>query len=282
MVKVGLVQFNGDVDRAKNVEKMVRYTEESISNGAQIICHHELAPSPYFCIEQNTGHFAAAESIPGPTTDLIGELAEKSGAVIITSLFEKAMEGEFYNTAVALGTDGKVMGTYRKTHIPLIQGSNGENIYEKFYFRPGNLGFPVFDTPFDVRFGIIVCFDRHFAESGRMVALGGAEVLFVPAASAGVTTKCWEVELQFHAITNVMYVCGVNRVGKDTGVSTSRKHMGGTMAVNYCGEIMEQAGNERDEIVYAELDLHQLREFRSYCGYYRDRRPNIYTAICQE
>jgi len=204
-------------------------------------------------------HFATAESIPGHTTEVVGQIAKKS------------------NTA-----DGMVIGKYRKTHIPLIESSNGENVYEKFYFRPGNLGFPVFNTPFGVKFGIIICYDRHFTETGRMVALGGAEVLFVPSATAGVTTKFWEVELQYHAITNVMYVCGVNRVGKDTGISTSREHMGGTMAVNYRGEIMAQAGNERDEIVYAELDLEQLREFRSYCGYYRDRRPSIYAAICQE
>jgi len=282
MLKVGLVQFSVDVDRKKNMGKMVRLTEESIANGAQIICHHELATSPYFCIEQNTSHFSAAEGVPGPTTELLGQIAKKSGAVIIVCLFEKAMEGEFYNTAVVLGTDGKVMGRYRKTHIPLLESSNGENVYEKFYFRPGNLGFPVFDTPFGLKFGIIICYDRHFAETGRMVALGGAEVLFVPSATAGVTTKFWEVELQYHAITNVMYVCGVNRVGKDTGISTSRKHLGGTMAINYRGEILGQAGNERDEIVYAELDLERLRQFRSYCGYYRDRRPSIYTTICRE
>jgi N-carbamoylputrescine amidase len=282
MVKVGLVQCSVDADRGKNLEKIVRLTEESIANGAQIICHHELATSPYFCIEQDIRHFAAAESIPGHTTELMGQIAKKSGVVIIVCLFEKAMEGEFYNTAVVLGTDGKVIGKYRKTHIPLIESSDGENVYEKFYFRPGNLGFPVFNTPFGVKFGIITCYDRHFAETGRMVALGGAEVLFVPSATAGVTTKFWEVELQFHAITNVMYVCGVNRVGKDTGISTSREHMGGTLAVNYRGEIMAQAGNERDEIVYGELDLEQLREFRSYCGYYRDRRPSIYAAICRE
>ena len=282
MIKIALVQINAHIDKAKNIEKIVSYTRESIANGAQIICHQELATSHYFCIEQDTKHFTAAEMIPGPTTELMGELAKKSGVAIIMPLFEKVMDGEFYNTAAVIGTDGKVVGKYRKTHLPLAKTPDGEIVNEKFYFRPGNLGFPVFDTPFGFKFGIIICYDRHFAEVGRIIALGGAEVLFIPTATAGVTCNLWDVELQFHALSNVMYVAGVNRPGKDIGVSTSRKHLGSSMVVNPRGEIVVRAGNDTDEILYAELDLDLLREFRNFCGYYRDRRPDIYSAICRE
>ncbi len=260
----------------------MRYTKESIANGAQIICHQELATSYYFCIEQDTKHLAAAEPIPGPTTELVGEMARKSGVMIIMPIFEKVMDGELYNTAAVIGTDGKVMGKYRKTHIPLGKPSQGEIVNEKFYFRPGNLGFPVFDTPFGLKFGIIICYDRHFPELGRIIALKGAELLFVPSATAGVTCKLLDVELQFHAMSNLIYVAGVNRAGKDTGVSTSRVHLGSSMIVNPRGEIMARAGNEGDEIVYAELDLNLFREVRNSTAYYRDRRPDLYSAICQE
>jgi beta-ureidopropionase len=279
VVKIALVQFVADAQRAKNIEKIVRYTEESIANRAQIICHQELATSFYFCIEQDTRHFAAAETIPGPTVEMMGEIAKKSAVMIIMPLFEKTVEGAYYNTAAVIGADGKVVGIYRKTHIPLVKNPYGDNVYEKFYFRPGNMGFPVFDTPFGVKFGIIICYDRHFPEAGRMIALGGADVLFVPTATAGLTCDLWQVELQFHAMSNVMYVCGVNRVGKDTGISTTRKHLGSSMVVSYRGEVMARAGDESDEIVYADLDPAPLREFRNFCGYYRDRRPEIYSAI---
>jgi len=279
MAKIALIQFNVDVDQAKNMEKIVRYTEESIASGAQIICHQELADGHYFCTEQETKHFAAAQTIPGPTTDLMGEIAKKSGVMIIMPIFEKAMEGEYYNTAAVIGADGKIVGKYRKTHIPLVKNPDGDSVYEKFYFRPGNLGFPVFDTPFGLKFGIIICYDRHFSETGRLIAMGGADLLFVPSASAGLTCNRWEVELQFHAMSNVMFVGGVNRVGKDKGISTSRKHFGSSMVVDFRGEVIARAGNETDEIVYADLDPSLVGEFRNYCGYYRDRRPGLYTGI---
>ena len=192
-------------------------------------------------------------------------------------------EGRFsptkLSTAYEIGADGKVVGKYRKTHIPLVKNPDGDSVYEKFYFRPGNLGFPVFDTPFGLKFGIIICYDRHFSETGRLIALGGADLLFVPSASAGLTCNRWEVELQFHAMSNVMFVGGVNRVGKDKGISTGRKHFGSSMVVDFRGEVIARAGNETDEIVYADLDPNLVGEFRNYCGYYRDRRPGLYTGI---
>lgn len=281
MVKIALIQFNGNIDPAKNIEKIVLYTKESIDKGAQIICHQELATSFYFGIEQEIRHFGAAEPIPGPTTELMGEIAKKAGVVIIIPLFEKVTEGEFYNTAAVIGVDGKVLGRYRKTHIPEAKHPDGYILSEKFYFRLGNLGFPVFDTPFGVKFGVIICYDRHFPETGRLIALGGADILFVSAATVGLTCSLWEVELQFHAMSNVMYVGGVNRVGIDTGVSTSRRHIGSSVVINHRGEIIAQAGNKTDEIVYANLDLSPMYEFRRFCGYYRDRRPDIYSAICK-
>jgi len=174
------------------------------------------------------------------------------------------------------------LGKYRKTHIPLLISPGGIDVYEKFYFRPGNLGFPVFTTPFGVKIGVIICYDRHFPEAARMIALGGADVLFIPAASAAVTCNLWQVELQFHAMSNVMYVAGVNRVGKDRGVSPARNHFGSSTIVNHLGEVMAKAGEESDEIIYADLDLDAMRNFRNYCGYYRDRRPSIYSRIGQD
>ena len=140
MTKIALIQFNGDVEHDKNIEKMVQYTEESVAKGARIICYHELCTDYYFCSERDSGLFRLAETIPGPTTELIGEIAKKSRVVIILSLFEKGIEGEFYNSAAVIGCDGKVLGKYRKTHIPLLINPGGIDVYEKFYFRPGNLG----------------------------------------------------------------------------------------------------------------------------------------------
>jgi len=286
MVKIGLVQFVADFDKKINMEKILHYTRESIANGAQIICHQELATTYYFGIDQDLSHFKEAEVIPGYSTELVGEIAKEFGVVIILPLYEKVIEGEYYNTAAVIGTDGKVMGKYRKTHIPeaiaVDEGSGIRKFYsEKFYFRPGNLGFPVFETPFGAKFGIIICYDRHFPEASRMIALGGADILFVPTSTAGVMCNLWEVELRFLALSNVFYVGGVNRVGRDTGLCTPRKHLGSSMIVDPRGELVTQAGNESDQIIYAEVDLDLIRDLRNHCGYYRDRRPEIYTKLCQ-
>ena len=249
-VRIGLVQtrWEGKITDEKtirtNIEKMIQkheaYTETAAKEGAHILCFQELFFGPYFCAEQKSHWYNFAEPIPGPISNRMSHLAKKHKIILIVPMYEEEMKGVYYNTAIVIDQDGQMLGKYRKTHIPLIESVTGQNVYEKFYFRPGNLGFPVFHTPFGVKFGIIVCYDRHFAETGRMVALGGAEVLFVPSATAGVTTRLWEVELQFHAITNAMFVCGVNRVNKDAGTLESRKHFGGTVAIDSRGEIPDR------------------------------------------
>jgi beta-ureidopropionase len=286
MVRIALIQFVADFDKNTNMEKIIRYTKESAENGAQIICHQELATTYYFGIDQELSHFKEAEVIPGKSTEIVGKIARELKVVIILPLFEKVVEGEYYNTAAVIGVEGEIMGRYRKTHIPeatsLDEETGIEKFYsEKFYFRPGNLGFPVFETPFGAKFGIIICYDRHFPEASRMVALGGADILFIPTATAGVTCKLWDVELRFLAMSNVFYVGGVNRVGRDTGILTPRKHLGSSIIVDPKGQIIAQAGNERDQIIYADVDLNAIRDLRNHCGYYRDRRPEIYSKICQ-
>jgi N-carbamoylputrescine amidase len=212
----------------------------------------------------------------------MGALARELGIVLIAPVFERAPDGRYFNCAAVLGPDGRMIGKYRKSSIPFmdVAQSSEPRGNEKFYFSPGDLGFPTFETPFG-RIGILICYDRHFPEAARVLGLGGAEILFVPTATTRMTRYLWDVELRAHAIANVFYVCGVNKVGVDVGGS-KRDHHGNSMILSPKGEVMAEASATQDDIALADVDLAALPSLRKLWGYYRDRRPDKYGPVVEE
>ena len=282
MLKIAGVQFGGHVDKDVNLATATRLIREAARRGAQIICPPELFSTIYFCVETRPEYFDWAEPIPGPTTDRMAALARETGTVLICPIFERTEEGLFYNSAAVLGPDGGLIGKYRKSSIPFMdRGLSAEpRGNEKFYFRPGDLGFPTFPTPFGVRIGILICYDRHFPEAARILGLGGAEVVFVPTVTSGMTRYLWDLELRAHAVTNIYYVCGVNKVGVDVGGS-SRNHFGSSLIANPRGEIIAQANDSGEDMAIADIDVSVIPELRAMWGYYRDRRPDLYASLAE-
>lgn len=276
--KAALIQFIGSSEKANNIAKAKRYVAEAASNGAQIVCLQELFNTTYFCYTEEPAFWDLAEPIDGPTVQEMRKVAAENRVVLVAPIYEKVIPGELYNTAVILGPDGEIMGKYRKTSIPLVKANNliGN---EKFYFKPGNLGFPVWRTPFGVNIGVMICYDRHFPEHARLLALNGADLVFVPTATAGMSRYLWEIELQAHAIDNIYYIGGVNRVGLDEGGSPTQEYYGSSFFANPKGQIMSQAGDKNDEIVYAEIDLRMMEDLRNTWGFFRDRRPDVYGPL---
>lgn len=282
MVKVAMVQFSGHVEKEENLKKILHYSAEAARNGAKIICHQELSTTIYFCFEEDYKHYALAETIPGPSTERVGELARQAGVMIILPLYEKVIKGECYNSAAIIGPNGKVIGKYQKNSIPLVKTTDGPLGNEKFYFRPGRQGFPVFDTPFGLRIGILICYDRHFPEAFRVLALQGGDLIFVPTATYRPTFReMWEVELRGHAFTNVLYVGGVNRVGQDVGGAPERHYFGSSLFIDPTGTVISRASDCEDQVIYAEIDGERIEDLRNRLGFYRDRRPDIYGLLCQ-
>jgi N-carbamoylputrescine amidase len=279
MVRIAGVQFAGNADKETNIRTAIRMVREAAGRGANIICMPELFSTMYFCVETRREYFDWAEPIPGPTIERMGEVARETGTVVIAPIFERAADGRYFNGAAVLDPAGRVVGRYRKSSIPLMDTAQSAEPRgnEKFYFTPGDLGFPTFATPFG-RLGLLICYDRHFPEAARVLGLGGAEIVFVPTATTGMTKYLWDLELRAHAVTNVYYVCGVNKVGVDAGGST-RNHHGASMIVSPRGEIMGQASDTRDDIVLADVDLAVLPQLRELWGYYRDRRPEMYGPV---
>ena len=279
MLKIAGVQFVGQADKEANIQTAVRLVRQAAAQGARMACLPELFNTMYFCVETRQEYFDWAEPIPGPTTDRMGALARETGIVLIAPVFERAPDGRFFNSAAVIGPDGAVIGKYRKSSIPFMDASRSPEPRgnEKFFFSPGDLGFPTFDTPFG-RIGILICYDRHFPEAARVLGLGGAQILFVPTATTFMTRYLWDLELRAHAVANIYYVCGVNKVGVDVGGST-RNHFGNSMVINPRGEILAQASDTREDIAIAEVDLAVIPELRSLWGYYRDRRPDRYGPL---
>src|SRR6267378_1000665 len=209
-VKAALVQVAWTGDKDSMVAKHVKYIEQAAKQGAQVMCLQELFYGPYFCQVQDTKHYSYTEKIPdGPTTKLMQELAKKHGMVLIAPMYEEDQVGVYYNTAAVIDADGKYLGKYRKTHIPHVN----PGFWEKFYFKPGNLGYPCFDTAF-ARIGVYICYDRHFPEGARCLGLNGAEIIFNPSATvAGLSEYLWKLEQPAHAVANAFFVGAINRVG---------------------------------------------------------------------
>ncbi|NOX65170.1 MAG: acyltransferase [Chlorobi bacterium] len=285
IVRGGLIQAtlvgSGDdpIDKIKNamLEKHISMIDEAGEKGVQVLCLQELFYGPYFCAEQKTKWYELVEKIPeGDTTKLMQDLAKKHNMVIIVPIYEEEITGIYYNTAAVIDADGTYLGKYRKHHIPHCD----PGFWEKFYFKPGNLGFPVFKTAY-TDIGVYICYDRHFPEGARILGLNGAEIIFNPSATvAGLSEYLWELEQPAHAVANGYFVGAINRVGKEAPWNIGEFY-GSSYFCSPRGKIIAQASRDKDELVIAELNLDEIKEVRNVWQFYRDRRPETYKKIIQ-
>jgi len=261
----------GEIKQAM-VDKHVGMIRAAAADGAQIVCLQEIFYGPYFCAEQTTRWYDSTELVPeGPTTQLMMGLAKELGVALVVPVYEVEEEGVFYNTAAVIGRDGAYLGKYRKTHIPHV----APGFWEKFYFRPGNLGYPVFDLGF-CKIGVYICYDRHFPEGARALGLNGAEIVFNPSATvAGLSEYLWKIEQPAHAVANGYFVGAINRVGTEEPWKIGEFY-GQSYFCNPRGKIVAEGSRDKDEIVTADLDLEMIAEVRRTWQFYRDRRPDMY------
>jgi beta-ureidopropionase len=281
-VKCGLIQMSlkgdgsmepGEI-RDRMIEAHIPFVEDAGDQGVQVLCFQEVFTQPYFCPSQDRKWYAAAEKIPdGPTTKLMQEYAKKYGMVIVVPLYEEHMTGVYYNTAAVIDADGEYLGKYRKTHIPQVD----PGFYEKFFFKPGDLGYPVFQTAY-LKLGVYICYDRHFPEGWRELGLNGAEIVLNPSATvAGLSEYLWKLEQPAAACANIYYVGAINRPGTEAPWNIGEFY-GTSYFTNPRGQIVEEGPRGGDAVVVAELDLELIREVRNVWQFYRDRRPETYKA----
>ena len=264
-----------DVQRAM-LEKHLPMIHDAGKRGVQILCLQEIFNGPYFCPGQDKRWYDAAEAVPGPTVAALAPLAAKYQMVIVVPVYEREQAGVYYNTAAIIDADGSYLGKYRKTHIPQTSG-----FWEKYFFRPGNLGYPVFKTRY-ATIGAYICYDRHFPEGARALGLAGAEIVYNPSATvAGLSQHLWKIEQPAHAIANGYYVGAINRVGTEAPWNVG-KFYGNSYFVNPRGEIIACASEDKDELVVASLDLDMIEEVRRTWQFYRDRRPDAYGPLVEE
>jgi len=257
------------------IEKHLPWIDEAGKRGVQILCLQEIFTGPYFCAEQDPKWYQLAERVPdGPTIKLMQERAKRHKMAMVVPVYEEEMTGVYYNTAAVLDADGSYLGKYRKTHIPHCLPA----FWEKFYFTPGDLGFPVFDTKY-ARVGVYICYDRHFPEGARALGLAGAEIVFIPSATtAGHSEYLWKLEQTAHAVANGYFVGTNNRVGMEAPWNFG--HFYGTSY--FCdprGKILTEGSREKEELVVAELDLDVIQEVRTQWQFFRDRRPDLYAPL---
>jgi N-carbamoylputrescine amidase len=285
IVKCGLIQATNacatsePISKIKeaNIDKTKRFIEQAAQKGVQILCMQEVFTTPYFCAEQESRWYEAVEKIPeGPTTKLMQETAKKHGIALVVPIYEEEITGVYYNTAAVIDADGRYLGKYRKNHIPHC----APGFWEKFYFKPGNLGYPTFETAF-AKIGVYICYDRHFPEGARALGLAGAEIVFNPSATvAGLSEYLWELEQPAHAVANGYFVGAINRVGHELPWDIGEFY-GKSYFCNPRGKIIAQGSRDSDELVVADLDLDQIREVRNVWQFYRDRRPETYNSLAQ-
>ena len=275
IVRSALLQCAYTGDKQTMIDKHVSYVEQAASQGAQVMCFQELFYSPYFCQVQDVVHYSWSESVPdGPTTTLMQQIAAKHKIVLIVPLYEKDDAGIYYNTGVVIDSDGTFLGKYRKTHLPHLPG-----FWEKFYFRPGNTGYPVFETSVG-RIGVFICYDRHFPEGARVLGINGAEIVFIPSAtSRGLSQHLWKIEQTSHAIANGYFVGTINRVGIEAEFGANN-YYGQSYFCDPKGQFVgDVASEDADELVVRELNLDLIQDVRNTWQFYRDRRPDMYDGI---
>ncbi len=279
-VSFALIQLSCDEDQSKNTEKTFSAIRNAASMGAQVICLQELFHSVYFCYEENPSFFDLAQTIPGPLTNQLGDLAKELGVVIVASMFEKRAAGIFHNTTAVIDADGQFLGKYRKMHIPDDPG-----YYEKYYFTPGDLGYLVFDTQY-AKIGVLICWDQWYPEAARLTALKGAEVLVYPTAIGWDLEEknneinreqyqAWQTIQRSHSVANGIPVVSVNRVGVEHG----QQFWGGSFVSNAFGRVIFQASHDQEEIAIVALDVDSSEYYRKTWPFFRDRRIDSYGDI---
>ena len=281
-VRAGLIQFalNTSTDESPEtiktamIEAHLPLIDEAGESGVRILCLQEVFNQPYFCPSQDVKWYAAVERIPdGPTTRLMQEYAKKHAMVIVVPIYEEEQTGVYYNTAAVIDADGSYLGKYRKTHIPQVAG-----FYEKFFFKPGTSGWPVFETAY-CRLGVYICYDRHFPEGWRALALNGAEYIVNPSATvAGLSQYLWKLEQPASAVANGVYIGACNRVGTE-GPWNIGCFYGSSYIVDPRGEFLCEASEDRNELIWADMDMEKVREVRNLWQFFRDRRPETYGIV---
>lgn len=284
-VRAGLIQMSTPAGaehlspvqiREKMIEKHLPFIDDAGAKGVNVLCLQELFYGPYFCPSQDVAWCDIAEQVPdGPTTRLMCEYAKKHGMVIIVPLYEEDIRGVYYNTAAVIDADGTYLGKYRKTHIPQVNG-----FWEKFFFRPGNMGYPVFQTAYG-KVGVYICYDRHFPEGARALGLNGAEMVFNPSATvAGLSEYLWKLEQTAHAAANGYFMGAINRVGTEKPWEIGEFY-GSSYFADPRGQIVAQASRDQDELLVHDIDLDEINDIRNLWQFYRDRRPDMYGDLCR-
>ncbi len=270
-IRAAVIQAEANMPKEEAVDKHVELIGKAAAEGAQVTCLQEIFHGPYFCAEQDPKWYATAEPEDGPTITRMREVAREHNMVLVVPWYEEAQTGVYYNSAAVIERDGTLLGKYRKTHIPHV----GPCFWEKYYFKPGNLGYPTFDTSVG-RIGLIICYDRHFPEVARAVGLKGAELVFNPSATVeSLSRYLWELEQPAHAVANGFWIAAINRVGVEAPLN-SHKFYGSSYFCDPRGQIVCQASDSQDEVLVCDVDLDKIREVRNTWQFLRDRRPETY------
>jgi N-carbamoylputrescine amidase len=265
-----------DTIRKASIDAHIPLIEEAGKRGVQILGLQEIFNGPYFCPSQDAHWYDIAEPVPGPTTGLMAQYAKKYQMAMVVPVYEREQAGVYYNTAAVYDCDGSYLGKYRKNHIPHTSG-----FWEKYFFKPGNLGYPVFKTAY-CKLGVYICYDRHFPEGWRALALNGAEYVVNPSATvAGLSQYLWELEQPASAVANGYYIGAINRVGTEGPWDIGRFY-GSSYFVNPRGKIVAQASGDKDELLVGDLDMDMVREVRNLWQFFRDRRPESYSSLTEQ
>ena len=275
VVRAALLQTGWTGDKESMIQEHEKQLRVAVAQGAQIMCFQELFYGPYFCQVQDSKFYEYAEQIPsGPTVSRFSSLAKELGVVLVLPMYEEEQPGVLYNTAAVIDADGTYLGKYRKTHIPQVNG-----FWEKFYFRPGNLGYPVFETAVG-KVGVYICYDRHFPEGWRALGLNGAEIVFNPSAtSRGLSAYLWKLEQPASAVANEYFVGAINRTGIEADYGPNDFY-GTSYFVDPEGKFVgEPASDQRAELVVRDLDMNLIGIVRNRWSFYRDRRPDAYEEL---
>jgi N-carbamoylputrescine amidase len=281
----GLIQASNPINdesrpvaeiQAAMLEKHMPMIHDAGAKGVQILCLQEIFNGPYFCPSQDKRWYDAAEPVPGPTVEKLAPLCKKYQMVMVVPVYEREMAGVYYNTAAVIDADGTYLGKYRKNHIPQTSG-----FWEKYFFKPGNMGYPVFKTRY-ATIGTYICYDRHFPEGARALGLAGAEIVFNPSATvAGLSQYLWKLEQPAHAVANGYFMGCINRVGTEAPWGIGRFY-GNSYFVDPRGQILACGSEDKDELIVASLDLDMIEEVRRTWQFFRDRRPDSYGPLTEQ
>ncbi|MEJ2166406.1 MAG: carbon-nitrogen hydrolase [Desulfobacterales bacterium] len=275
-VNVALIQMSCGADIQQNIAKAAAMVRQAAAGGANIVCLQELFASRYFPQTVDVKNYGRANFLPDESVAVMQKIAAAEKLTIIVPVYECARPGIYFNTAVVVDADGSIAGKFRKVHIP-----EGPQYLEKFYFTPGNLGYPVFKTAY-ATIGVGICWDEWFPEVARILGLKGAEIIFYPSAIGSEPDRpeyssqaAWETVIKSHGIANGLFVAALNRVGREADMS----FYGGSFISNPFGDVLARSDHQSDQVIAAELDLNQIKEFRDLFHFYRDRRPETYAEL---